>query len=72
MANTYLETVGSKADSIHLAIKNVTTSNFYWEYLRTLEIVGRRFELDEQDVILAFDYADEDFYGEVQGFWIHG
>lgn len=72
MANTYLETVGSKADSIHLAIKNVPTSNFYWEYLRTLEIVGKRFKLDEQDVVLAFDYTDEDFYGEVQGFWIHG
>ena len=33
---------------------------------------GERFKLDEQDVVLAFDYTDEDFYGEVQGFWIHG
>ena len=72
MANTYIETVGSKADSVHLAIKNVQSSNFYWEYLRTLKILGERFKLDEQDVVLAFDYTDEDFYGEVQGFWIHG
>ena len=72
MANTYLETVGSKADSIHLDIKGVPYSNFYWEYLRTLEVVGKRFKLDEKDVVLAFDYTDEDFYGEVQGFWIHG
>lgn len=72
MANTYLETVGSKADSIHLAIKKVTSSNFHWEYLKTVRILGERFKLDEQDVVLAFDYTDEDFYGEVQGFWIHG
>ena len=50
----------------------MTTSNFYWEYLRTLEIVGRRFELDEQEVILAFDYTDEDFYGEVRAFGFVG
>ena len=41
MANTYLETVGSKADSIHLAIKKVPPSNFYWEYLKTVEILGK-------------------------------
>ncbi len=72
MANTYLETVGSRADSLHLAIKNIPFSNFYWEYLRNVEIVGKRFKLNEQDVVLAFDYTDEDFYGDVQGFWIHG
>lgn len=72
MANTYLETVGTKADSIHLAIKNVPSSNFYWAYLRNIRIVGKRFKLNEQDVVLAFDYTDEDFYGEVQGFWMHG
>jgi hypothetical protein len=72
MANTYLEMVGSKADSIHLAIKKVPPSNFYWEYLKTVEILGKKFNLGEQDVVLAFDYTDEDFYGDVQGFWIHG
>ena len=35
MANTYLETVGAKADSLHLAIKKVDASAFYWEYLIT-------------------------------------
>lgn len=72
MANTYIETVGSKADSIHLAVKNVPPPNFYWEYFRTLRILEKGFKLAEQDVVLAFDYTDEDFYGEVQGFWIHG
>jgi hypothetical protein len=72
VANTYLETVGSRADSIHLAIKKVPASNIYWEYRRNVEIVGKRFKLSEQDVVLAFDYTDEDFYGDAQGMWIYG
>ena len=56
VANTYLETVGNRADSIHLAVKKVPTSNIYWEYLRNVKIVGTRFKLNEQDVVLAFDY----------------
>ncbi|GBE54850.1 transposase DDE domain protein [archaeon BMS3Bbin15] len=71
-ANTYLETVGKRADSIQMAIKQVPTADVYWEYRKTVEILGGRFTLNEQDVILAFDYTDEDFYGDVQGFWIHG
>jgi hypothetical protein len=72
MANTYLETVGSRADSIHLAIKQVPASNIYFEYCRTVEILGGRFNLSKLDVMLAFDYTDENFYGDVQGFWIYG
>ncbi len=72
VANTYLETVGSRADSIHLAIKKLPASNIYWEYRRNVEVVGKKFKLSEQDVVLAFDYTDEDFYGDVQGMWIYG
>ena len=72
MANTYLETVGSRADSLHIAIKNVPSSNLYQQFLRSVRIVGARFKLNEQNVVLAFDYTDEEFYGDVQGFWIHG
>lgn len=72
VANTYLETVGNRADSIHLAIKKVPVSNIIWEYRKTVEVVGTRFKLDEQDVVLAFDYTDENFYGNTQGMWIHG
>jgi hypothetical protein len=54
LANTYLETVSRRADSIHLAIKQVAGSNIYWEYLKTVEILGTRFQLSKQDVILAF------------------
>ena len=40
--------------------------------MKTVEILGTRFELNLKDVVLAFDYTDEDFYGDPQGFWIHG
>ncbi len=59
MVNTYLETIVSEADSIHRAMKKVPTSNFYWEYLKTVEIFGEKFNLGEQDVVLAFDYTVE-------------
>ena len=72
MANTYLETVGNRADSIHIAIKKVPASNIYWAYRKTVEVLGTKFNLNEQDIILAFDYTDEDFYGDVQGMWIYG
>ena len=72
VANTYIETVGSRADSLHLAIKRVTASDIYLEYLKTVEILGNRFQLSEKDVLLAFDYTEENFYGDVQGFWIYG
>ena len=72
VANTYVETVGNRADSLHLAIKKVPVSNIYWEYLETVRILGTKFGLQEKDVVLAFDYTDEDFYGDPQGFWIHG
>jgi hypothetical protein len=71
-SNTYLETVGKRADSIHLAIKDVPSSEVYWEYSKTVRIVGRRFNLSGQDGVLAVDYTDEEFYGDVEGFWIHG
>lgn len=70
--NTYLETVGKQADPIHLAVKRVPSSEVYWEYSNAVRIVGKRFNLSEQDVVLATDHTDEEFYGDVQGFWIHG
>ena len=71
-SNTYLETVGKRADSIHLAIKKVPSSEVYWEYSKAARIIGKRFNLPEQDVVLALDHTAEDFYGDIQGFWIHG
>lgn len=71
-SNTYLETVGKRADSIHLVIKRVPSSEAYWEYSKAVRNIGKRFNLSEQDVVLAIDHTDEEFYGDVQGFWIHG
>jgi hypothetical protein len=37
-----------------------------------LKRLSDKFGWREKDVMLAFDYTDEDFYGDVQGFTIHG
>ena len=71
VANTYVETVGNKADSLHLAIKKINISDIYLEYLETVKITGKRVDLYDKDVILAFDYTDENYYGVLEGFWIH-
>jgi len=72
VANTYVETMGNKADSLHRRIKKSTTQNIYEEYLETVNIIGRRVDLHERDVVLAFDYTDENYYGELEGFWMYG
>ena len=71
MANTYLETVGSRADSIHLAVKSVNPSDIYWAYLGTLHAMLPRTGFTEHDAVLAFDHTDEEFYGSVETAWIH-
>ena len=72
MANTYVETVGDKADSLHLAIKSADVEDICGSYLKMVKRIGRKMGLNEREVILAFDYTDEDFYGEIGGRWIHG
>ena len=72
VANTYVETVGNKADTLHRRVKMARLEDITTEYLETVRILGRRVELNKQDVIIAFDYTDEDFYGDLQGFWLHG
>lgn len=36
-----------------------------------MKVLSPKFNLNEKDVILAFDSTDEEFYGDPQGFWIH-
>ena len=70
--NSYLENVSNKTDTIHLKIKESLismTENAYLDYIRG---ISKKFKLNEKEVILAFDYTNEDFYGDVQGFDIHG
>jgi hypothetical protein len=70
--NTYVETIGNKADTLYLRCKESLISMMEHAYLNYIKGVSNKFKLNEKPVILAFDYTDEDFYGDVQGFDIHG
>ena len=72
VANTYVETVGNRADSLHLAIKKIPASNIYWEYLETVKILGTKYGLQEKGAVLAFDYTDEEFYSNLKVFGYMG
>lgn len=67
--NTYVETIGNKADALHLKIKEEyveTTHKSYSNYVRKL-IRKQRFGL----VDLVCDITSENFYGNIQGLHIH-
>jgi hypothetical protein len=68
---TYIETVSNKADSLYLRCKNSLISKMKFAYLNYIKRVSEKLSLKEKKVILAFDYTDEDFYGNVQGLDIH-
>ena len=70
--NTYLETVGNKADTLYLRIKEGLSEMTTYAYLESIKRLSEQFGWKENNVMLAFDYTDEDFYGDVQGFSIHG
>lgn len=70
--NAYLETVSNKADTLYSNIKAVPKSMTTFAYLNYIKRVSKKFELYNKNVMLAFDYTDEDFYGDAQGFDIHG
>ena len=70
--NTYVETIGNKADTLYLRCKESQVTMMEHAYLNYIKGVSNKFELNKKKVILAFDYTEEDFYGDVQGFDIHG
>jgi len=70
--NTYVETIGNKADTLYLRCKESLISTMEHSYLNYIKGVSNKFKLNEKRVVLAFDYTEEDFYGDVQGFDIHG
>ena len=70
--NTYLETVSNKADTLYFNIKSAQKSMTTFAYLNYIKRVSQKFGFQNKNVMLAFDYTDEDFYGDVQGFDIHG
>jgi len=70
--NSYLENVSNKADTIYLKTKESLISMMQNAYLNYVKGISNKFKLKEKEVVLAFDYTEEDFYGDVQGFDIHG
>ena len=70
--NTYIETISNKADTLYLRIRESLTEMTTYSYLDSIKRLSEKFEWKNKNVILAFDYTDEDFYGDVQGITIHG
>ena len=70
--NTYIETIGDKADTLYRRIKESPISMTTQAYLSYIKRLSAKLKLNEKEVVLAFDYTEEDFYGNVQGFDIHG
>ena len=70
--NTYVETIGDKADTLYRRIKESPISMTTYAYLNYISRISTKLQLKDKEVIIAFDYTEEDFYGDVQGFDIHG
>ena len=70
--NTYVETISDKADTLYLRIKERPTVSLTYAYYDYIKRLSEKFGWKEKEVVLAFDYTEEDFYGNVQGFDIHG
>ena len=70
--NSYIENISNKSDIIYFRIKKSLTSMIEHAYLNYIKRLADNINLKDKDVVLAFDYTDEDFYGDVQGFSIHG
>ena len=70
--NSYLETVSNKTDTAYMRMKESIISRMVDAYLDYIKRLSDNFDWKTKEFILAFDYTDEDFYGDVQGFDIHG
>jgi len=70
--NTYVETISDKADTLYLRIKESPTVRLTYAYYDYIKRLSEKFGWKEKEAVLAFDYTEEDFYGDVQGFDIHG
>jgi len=70
--NTYVETVCNKADTLYLRLREGLTEMTTYSYLNYIQRLSQKLDWKNKEFVLAFDYTDEDFYGDVQGFDIHG
>ena len=66
---TYVETVGRAADTLHKSLDEWTVEAIQEEYARLCERQVRRMHLGTCDVII--DVTNEDFYGKVEDLWLH-
>ncbi|MDP2750342.1 MAG: hypothetical protein Q8O89_05925 [Nanoarchaeota archaeon] len=62
--NTYIETVGNKTDTLYLRAKEALTEMTTYTYLDFIKRMSQKFDWKNKKVMLAFDYTDEDFYGD--------
>ena len=70
--NTHIETICNKSDTIFRDIKLADSSMATFSYLDFINQVSKKINLHEKNVILAFDYTNEIFWGDVQGLDIYG
>jgi hypothetical protein len=70
--NTYIETVSDKADTLNRRIKATVTSMIMYSYLEQIKRLAKTKGWIDKNVVFAIDYTEENYYGEVQGFDIHG
>ncbi|MEA3514324.1 MAG: transposase [Nanoarchaeota archaeon] len=70
--NTYVETISDKADTLFRYIKESEQSMFTFSYLHYIKTMAKKINLPKKKVVLAFDYTNEIFWGDVQGVDIFG
>ena len=70
--NAHIETISNKTDNLYKLIKENLTEAGTFSYLKVIKKIAKKIKLKEKGVILAFDYTNEEFYGDVQGLEIHG
>ncbi len=72
VANTYVETVSNRSDSLYLAIERSSPSSMKNSLFSRISAISKQSGIKEKRCIIAFDYTTEDFYGKVDDKWIHG
>lgn len=72
VANTYVETVGNRSDSLFLAIERYSPSSIKNSMFSRISAISKLSGIEKEMCIIAFDYTTEYFYGEADDRWIHG
>ena len=66
---TYVETLGNAADTLHAGLQGWTSQAIEEEYISLTVREIRKLHLGLCDVFI--DITEEDFYGKVKGLWMH-